>query len=281
MSSTSIGEMAEVAPARIDFRVPVVGELDQWRLILARPFDIGRRCEEHQGVAAFLVVDAARLDEAHELEKSDRGLEIRHADHRVQIFHGALLVRFASLRFWSIAPSLQWAQPRSSEAWRVPRDVSGIRIPDTSAVGSLRRAACSTRGNDMRTAYCFTPDRTFFPPAVRAIASLIEAEPEAEHEIFLVCEPDDVTPGLRQAAQRAPRAHQARHSRLLALRRQARRQRPLFPGGFSPPFSRRDPAGAHRADRHRRFRHADRPPGPVAARQASTLEASRSPPPTT
>ncbi len=48
----------------------------------------------------------------------------------------------------------------------------------------------------MRTAYCFTPDRTFFPPAVRAIASLIEAEPEAEHEIFLVCEPDDVTPGF-------------------------------------------------------------------------------------
>ncbi len=48
----------------------------------------------------------------------------------------------------------------------------------------------------MRTAYCFTPDRTFFPPAVRAIASLIEAEPDVEREIFLVCEPDDVTPGF-------------------------------------------------------------------------------------
>jgi len=48
----------------------------------------------------------------------------------------------------------------------------------------------------LRAAYCFTPDRTFFPPAVRAIASLIEAEPHAEHEIFLVCEPDDVTPGF-------------------------------------------------------------------------------------
>ncbi len=48
----------------------------------------------------------------------------------------------------------------------------------------------------MRTAYCFTPDRTFFPPAVRAIASLVEAEPETEHEIYLVCEPDDVTPGF-------------------------------------------------------------------------------------
>src|SRR5271165_2374346 len=48
----------------------------------------------------------------------------------------------------------------------------------------------------MRTAYCFTPDRTFFPPAVRTIASLVEAEPKAEHEIFLVCEPDDVTSGF-------------------------------------------------------------------------------------
>ena len=54
----------------------------------------------------------------------------------------------------------------------------------------------------MRTAFCFTPDRTFFPPAVRAIASLIEAEPEAPHEILLVCEADDVTPGF----DRLPRA---------------------------------------------------------------------------
>jgi lipopolysaccharide biosynthesis glycosyltransferase len=48
----------------------------------------------------------------------------------------------------------------------------------------------------MRTAYCFTPDRAFFAPAVRAIASLIEAEPDAEREIVLVCEPDDVAPGF-------------------------------------------------------------------------------------
>ena len=52
------------------------------------------------------------------------------------------------------------------------------------------------RGASLRIAYCFTPDRTFFPPAVRAIASLIDAEPQASQEIFLVCEPDDVTPGF-------------------------------------------------------------------------------------
>jgi len=52
----------------------------------------------------------------------------------------------------------------------------------------------------LRTAFCFTPDRAFFPAAVRAIASLIEAEPETEAAIYLVCEPDDVTPGFERLA---------------------------------------------------------------------------------
>ena len=48
----------------------------------------------------------------------------------------------------------------------------------------------------MRTAYCFTPGRAFFAPAVRAIASLIAAEPDSEREIFLLSAPDDVLPGF-------------------------------------------------------------------------------------
>jgi lipopolysaccharide biosynthesis glycosyltransferase len=48
----------------------------------------------------------------------------------------------------------------------------------------------------MRTAFCFTPDRAFFAPAVRAIASMVEAEPDVEREVFLICEPDDVAPGF-------------------------------------------------------------------------------------
>jgi lipopolysaccharide biosynthesis glycosyltransferase len=55
--------------------------------------------------------------------------------------------------------------------------------------GGLKRGA-------MRTAYCFTPDRAFFAPAVRAIASMVEAEPDVERDIFLICEPDDVAPGF-------------------------------------------------------------------------------------
>ncbi len=54
----------------------------------------------------------------------------------------------------------------------------------------------------MRTAFSFTPDRAFFPPAVRTIASLIDAEPEAAPEIYLVCEPQDVTPGFDRLAPR-------------------------------------------------------------------------------
>src|SRR5271156_300921 len=54
----------------------------------------------------------------------------------------------------------------------------------------------------MRTAYCFTPDRAFFAPALRAIASLIEAEPDGSHEIILVCETGDVPPGFDNLARR-------------------------------------------------------------------------------
>jgi lipopolysaccharide biosynthesis glycosyltransferase len=54
----------------------------------------------------------------------------------------------------------------------------------------------------LRTAFCFTPDRAFFAPAVRAIASLIDAEPEASPSIYLVCEPGDVLPGFDRLAPR-------------------------------------------------------------------------------
>lgn len=50
----------------------------------------------------------------------------------------------------------------------------------------------------MRTAYCFTPDSRFFPPAVRAIASILEVEPDFPHEIVISCEPEDVTPGFEK-----------------------------------------------------------------------------------
>ena len=61
---------------------------------------------------------------------------------------------------------------------------------------SGRAQAPIRKRGTMRTAYCFTPDRAFFAPAVRAIASLVEAEPDVEREIFLICEPDDVAPGF-------------------------------------------------------------------------------------
>ncbi len=53
----------------------------------------------------------------------------------------------------------------------------------------------------MRTIYCFTPDRAFFHPAVRTIASLIEAEPDAPMEIALICESGDVPRGFDKLAR--------------------------------------------------------------------------------
>jgi lipopolysaccharide biosynthesis glycosyltransferase len=66
----------------------------------------------------------------------------------------------------------------------------------------------------MPTAWCFTPDRSFFAPAVRAIASLIEAEPDAQCEIVLVCEADDVAPGF----DKLPPPLRERFDRSLAAR---------------------------------------------------------------
>jgi hypothetical protein len=53
----------------------------------------------------------------------------------------------------------------------------------------------------MQTAFCFTPDCAFFAPAIRTIASLIEAEPDERLEIALVCEPGDVPPGFDKLAR--------------------------------------------------------------------------------
>ena len=47
----------------------------------------------------------------------------------------------------------------------------------------------------VKTALCFTPDLAFFRPAVRTIASLVEAGDADAFDIFIVCEPADVAPG--------------------------------------------------------------------------------------
>ena len=52
----------------------------------------------------------------------------------------------------------------------------------------------------MRTAYCFTPDRAFFAPAVRAIASLVEAEPDVRARDFSHMRARRRGARLRQAA---------------------------------------------------------------------------------
>jgi lipopolysaccharide biosynthesis glycosyltransferase len=46
------------------------------------------------------------------------------------------------------------------------------------------------------TALCFTPDRRFFAPAVRTIASLVAAGDADAFDIFIFCEEADVEPGF-------------------------------------------------------------------------------------
>ena len=47
----------------------------------------------------------------------------------------------------------------------------------------------------MKTALCFTPDRSFFPPAIRTIASIVAQGDADAFDIFIFCEEADVTPG--------------------------------------------------------------------------------------
>jgi lipopolysaccharide biosynthesis glycosyltransferase len=47
----------------------------------------------------------------------------------------------------------------------------------------------------LKTALCFTPDRSFFPPAVRTIASILAQGDADAFDIFIFCEEGDVTPG--------------------------------------------------------------------------------------
>jgi lipopolysaccharide biosynthesis glycosyltransferase len=47
-----------------------------------------------------------------------------------------------------------------------------------------------------KTALCFTPDLSFFRPAVRTIASIVDAGDADAFDIFIVCESTDVAPGF-------------------------------------------------------------------------------------
>ena len=85
-----IGEMTEITPAFVFLGIPIVGELHGRLPARLRLLGIIGGSEEDECVTSFLVFDASRLDKAHELEKCDCRLEVRHTDHRMQIFHGLL-----------------------------------------------------------------------------------------------------------------------------------------------------------------------------------------------
>jgi lipopolysaccharide biosynthesis glycosyltransferase len=49
-----------------------------------------------------------------------------------------------------------------------------------------------------RTALCFTPDRSFFAPTLRAIAAIVEQGDADAFDIFIYCEEPDVEPGFAE-----------------------------------------------------------------------------------
>ena len=79
----------------------------------------------------------------------------------------------------------------------------------TTITASSRRGAAGDRGVSVKTALCFTPDLSFFAPAVRTIASLVEHGDAEAFDIFIVCEPADVAPGFESARPGAASAHQS------------------------------------------------------------------------
>ena len=74
-------EMAEGAADRVLLRVPVVRELDL-RLVVAR------RRQEHEGEAAFLVLDPPQLAQAEQVAiEVQRLFQVPDTHHRVQVLH--------------------------------------------------------------------------------------------------------------------------------------------------------------------------------------------------
>jgi lipopolysaccharide biosynthesis glycosyltransferase len=52
----------------------------------------------------------------------------------------------------------------------------------------------------LKTALCFTPDRDFFAPALRTIASIVDQGDADAFDIFIFCEEADVEPGFHELA---------------------------------------------------------------------------------
>ncbi|AIJ55266.1 hypothetical protein C086_01196 [Brucella abortus F6/05-3] len=87
-----IGEVAEIAPAGIGFRVPVIGQFQFRRALRPGAICIGGGCEEDQREAALFVFDAPDFFKAKLVYiKIERLVDVADADHRVQIAHSLFL----------------------------------------------------------------------------------------------------------------------------------------------------------------------------------------------
>ena len=90
----------------------------------------------------------------------------------------------------------------------------------------------------MKTALCFTPDLSFFRPAVFTAASLIAQGDAGAFDIFIVCEPSDVAPGFERLDPGLRSKIKLLTLDFSPIRRGPRRQGAFFARCVPPPVSR-------------------------------------------
>src|SRR5688572_21922722 len=108
--------------------IPVVGEFDQGRAARLGAVEIAGGGQENQGVAPLVVVAPAGFDEAELVAVEVEGLvEVRDANHRVQVFHASLL-----------CPAPYIGPGEMNEKGRVLDQPTNIALPDSGA-GARRK----------------------------------------------------------------------------------------------------------------------------------------------
>ena len=84
--------MPEIPAAGVLLRVPVMGELNHWRLVLTGTGFVFRGRQEHQGETALLTLFAGNLHHAQKVAEKVKGVvQIADPNHRVQVLHIGLL----------------------------------------------------------------------------------------------------------------------------------------------------------------------------------------------
>jgi cation diffusion facilitator family transporter len=125
--------MAEIAAAAILLRVPVVGQLDQWRGFRRGAGEVARRGQEHQGEAAPVAFCAADFDHSEFLnEKIEGGVEIADPNHAVKIAHCRSSCPAAGTVRALVSTNAATLPRRAAICYLTRRKVGGLPLTDAA-----------------------------------------------------------------------------------------------------------------------------------------------------